>query len=151
MKAIIIIAGIIMLLLSSCGDSPLTFSEDMDQSLQQLLLEKTQRSGYYRAAAKQAEKEGYADVSVYLSEIAEEEANQVKMLSGLLVVLKKNTKNNIDNLLAMEKNAFRNTYPAIIEEAKKEGKEEVTAVLEKMMQDEERHYSGLQGLEKKVK
>lgn len=148
---IVIAAGIVMLLLSSCGNSPLPFSEDMAQSLQQLLLEKTQRSGIYRAAAKQAEREGFADIAVYLSEIAEEEANHAKTLSGLQVVLKKNTKKNIDDLISMEKNAFRNTVPAILEAARKEGNEEVVAALEKIRQDEERHYSGLQGLEKKVK
>lgn len=140
----------VMLLFNGCSYTS-SSTEDMGQSLQQLLLEKTQRSGYYRAAARQAEREGFADVAVYLSEIAEEEASHAKTLSGLQVVLKKTTKKNIDNLLAMEKNALRNTYPAIMEDAKSQGKEEIAAALEKIIQDEERHYSGLNGLEKRVK
>lgn len=133
--------------LIGCSSIPLS---DTKENLEKALFEKAERVGFYLAASKQAEREGYSELAVYLGEVAEEEVKHLNNLSVLLVKLEKNTKKNLKKLQKIEKRVSRHTYPEMARIARDEGKEEIAALFEEMTKDEERHYLGIKGILKKI-
>jgi rubrerythrin len=121
-------------------------AEGVQNALNEIMLEKAQRAGYYRAAALQAEKNGYAEVAVYLGEIAEEERGQSAKLSVFQAVVNNDTKKNLGTLITMEKLAADNNYPMLISLAKAEGNDSLSMFLAQMLADERRHAAGLKGI-----
>jgi rubrerythrin len=138
-------------LFSGCSTEQFPKAFDANDILKNEIVEKARRAGYYRAASQQAEKEGLGDIAVYLSEIAEEEANYIMKMAVLMPRLQKNTKKNITKLVKTKKTSLRNTYPSIVQTARRQHEEDVARLFEEMIQDDKRHFSGLNGILKKMK
>lgn len=148
-SAIIAVNVLIAGLFNDCTYTPSSDTFGFEQTLKNTIIEKVERAGYYTMASKQAEKEGYGELSVYFSEVAEEEINHVKALSVLNRKTERTTKKNVLKTMKMEKNASRRDYQSIISKAGQLGEEEIVKVFEQIVQDEERHYLGLRGFVKK--
>jgi rubrerythrin len=141
----------VTVLFIGCSSEQLSSSSDINEILKDEIVEKAQRAGYYMAASQQAEEEGLGDIAVYLSEIAEEEADYIMKMAVLMSQLKKNTQKNISKLVKSEKTSLRNTYPSIVQTARYQNEEDVARLFEEMIQDDKRHFSGLNGILKKMK
>lgn len=141
----------IIILFFFAGCSSYEQASNTKDNLKKALMEKAERAGIYLAASRQAEKEGYSEVAVYLGELAEEEVKHIKNLSVSCAKLKRNTKRNLKKILKIEKEVSRHTYPKMARIARDEKKEEVARLFEKMTKDEERHYLGLKGLLEKMR
>ena len=120
-------------------------------ALDEVILEKAQRSAYYRAAALQAEKDGYTEIATYLKEIAEEEKNHLSKLIVFRAAVKKDTKKNLVSLLKMEKLAAKSVYPMLIAAAKQQGNDSLALLITQIQADEQRHSLGIKGILEKEK
>lgn len=123
----------------------------LENALNGMILEKALRVGYYRAAAQQAEKQGYAEVATYLGEIAEEERGHLSRLAVIQAAVKKDTKKNIVSLIGMEKTAAKSSYPMLEALAKQRGNDSLATLISQIQSDELRHSSGLKGILERVK
>jgi rubrerythrin len=134
----------------NCTDSgPATGS--LDDALKGIMLEKAQRAGFYRAAALQAEKSGYAEVATYLGEIAEEERTHLSKLSQLEAVVDKDTRKNIGALIKKEKQASGSDMEALVAMSNEEGNAALATLLAQIQADDQRHSLGLKGILERVK
>ncbi len=83
----------------------------------------SQANRKYLAFAKQADREGYPQAARLFRAAAEAETvhahAHLKVLDGI-----KSTKENLKEAISGETHEFKNMYPAMIEEAKKEGNKE---------------------------
>ena len=126
-------------------------NEGLDEAVNKLLLEKTERAGYYKAAALQAEKAGNAEVATYLGEIAEEERTHAAKLAVMQAAVKTDTKKNLAALIKMEQQAVKSEYPELIILAKEAENDSLSAFLKQMQSDDARHALGLKGILERVK
>lgn len=134
--------------LMSCTDSKPAGS--LESELNAMILEKTQRAGFYRASAQQAEKNGYAEVATYLGELAQEEQLQASKAAVLEAAPSKDTKKNIGTLMALEKSADTRLQ-TLSAAALEEGNTALSALLAQMQADDQRHAQGLKGILERVK
>lgn len=132
-----------------CSYTPPVEEKALDEDLKNIITEKVRRAGYYTLVSKQAEKDGYGELAVYFSEIAEEEINHIKALSVLNIKTQRTTKKNVQKAMKMEKNASRHDYQRILRSAKRLNDEEMIKIFEQIIEDEERHFLGLRGFIKK--
>jgi rubrerythrin len=151
-------AGIIRIVLTAsllffvcCGREAAPDVAGLENALNGMILEKALRAGYYRAAAQQAEKQGYAEVATYLGEIAEEERGHLSRLATIRAHVKKETEKNIVSLIGMEKTAAKSAYPMLGALAKQQGNDSLAILISQMQADEQRHLSGLKGILERVK
>ncbi len=115
-------------------------AENLEKSFQG----ETSEVGLYLAMAKRAEEEGLPGVSLYLKQVAWDEANHAAWVAAIQGKIK-DTKSNLERMLNGEKGACGNKCQAA-EEARKEGNEEAALFFEKASDDEKRHAAGLEGL-----
>ncbi len=142
---IILIIG----LLYNCSYTPPSDTKALEDNFKEIITEKVQRIGFYILASKQAENEGYGELAVYFSEIAQEEINHIKAISVLNLKTARTTKKNVKKAMKMEKNASRRNYQSILKSSKLGNDENTKNIFEKIIQDEKRHFLGLRGLIKK--
>lgn len=148
-RIIKILFAALMLCLVRCTDT--NNNEGLDDALNKLLLEKTERAGYYKAAALQAEKAGNAEVATYLGEIAEEERTHAAKLAVMQAAVKTDTKKNLGALIKMEQQSAKSEYPELIALAKEEGNDSLSTLLKQIQADDTRHALGLKGILERVK
>jgi rubrerythrin len=91
-----------------------------EQNLREAFAGESQANRRYLAFAKQAEKEGHPQVAKLFRAAAEAETvhahTHLRTLNGV-----KSTAENLKEAIAGETHEFKKMYPAMIEEAKKEG------------------------------
>jgi len=91
-----------------------------EQNLKDAFAGESQANRKYLAFAKQAEKEGHKQVAKLFRAAAEAETvhahSHLKTLGGV-----KSTADNLKEAIAGETHEFKSMYPAMIEEAKKDG------------------------------
>lgn len=145
MKKFYFIAVLIMFFSYGCAQLP----ERTDKNIEEALIEKAQRVGLYLAAAKQAEEEGNSQASVYLGELAEEEIEHIKKLSIIQASTGRNTKRSLKKIAKIEKNAAHSRYPKMSRNARDEKNAGIADLFNSLAQDEDRHYSGVNGMIRK--
>ena len=122
----------------------------LEQILKDTFKGETTEVGWYLAMSKIAEKEGAADVAVYLRQVARDEAWHAAETAEILGLVKDTTIENLEMMLAGEGNAEIEKAKAA-EIARKEGNSKAALFFERASKDEARHKAGLQGFLKLLK
>ncbi len=110
----------------------------------------TTEVGWYLAMSKVAEQEGFADVAVYLRQIAMDEAWHATEVAEILGLVKGSTVENLEMMLEGESKAEIEKAEAA-EIARKEGNTRAALFFERASLDEARHKAGLKGFLKRMK
>lgn len=110
----------------------------------------TTEVGWYLAMSKVAEREGFADVAVYLRQIAMDEAWHATEVAEILGLVKDTTLENLEMMFEGESKAEIEKTEAA-ELAKKEGNTKAALFFEKASLDEARHKAGLKGFIERMK
>jgi len=122
-------------------------------SLEKILKEtfrgETTEVGWYLAMSKVAEREGLADVAVYLRQIAMDEAWHATEVAEILGLVKETTRENLEMMLDGESKAEVEKAEAA-EMARKEGNTKAALFFERASLDEARHKAGLNGFLKRL-
>jgi rubrerythrin len=122
----------------------------LEQILKDTFKGETTEVGWYLAMSKIAEREGAADVAVYLRQVAMDEAWHATEAAEILGLVKESTIENLEMMLAGEGKAEIEKAEAA-EIARKEGNSRAALFFEKASKDEARHKAGLQGFLKILK
>lgn len=122
----------------------------LDKILQNTFKGETTEVGWYLAMSKIAEREGYADVAVYLRQIAMDEAWHATEVAEILGLVKESTIENLEMMLEGESKAEIEKAEAA-EIARKEGNTRAALFFERASLDEARHKAGLRGFLEKLK
>lgn len=101
--------------------------------------------GIYLAMARQAQREGYPEVSVVLKEIAWEEAMHAAQFAELSGRISTSTKENLEKMLQGEIAANKGKREAAVK-AKEANLDHAHDVLDESSRDEARHARALKGL-----
>jgi len=104
--------------------------------------------GIYLAMARQAEREGYPEISDVLKSIAFEEAWHAARYAELNGKISPSTKENLEGRLKGEKGSNKGKHETALK-AKELGIDEAFNVFEETSRDEARHASALEGLLKR--
>ena len=105
--------------------------------------------GMYLAMARQAMREGYAEIAVVLEQIAKEEAEHASRFGEMLgELVGTSTKANIEKMLAGENGACHGKM-AIAKKAKELNLDAIHDSVHEMARDEARHGKALEGLLKR--
>lgn len=110
----------------------------------------TTEVGWYLAMSKIAEREGFADVAVYLRQIAMDEAWHATEVAEILGLVKETTIENLEMMLEGESNAEIEKAEAA-EIARQEGNTKAALFFERASMDEARHRAGLNGFLERLK
>ncbi|HII01071.1 TPA: rubrerythrin family protein [Methanosarcinaceae archaeon] len=110
----------------------------------------TTEVGWYLAMSKVAEQEGFADVAVYLRQIAMDEAWHATEVAEILGLVKGSTVENLEMMLEGESKAEIEKAEAA-EIARTEGNTRAALFFERASLDEARHKAGLKGFLKRMK
>jgi rubrerythrin len=110
----------------------------------------TTEVGWYLAMSKVAEREGFADIAVYLRQIAMDEAWHATEGAEILGLVKETTRENLEMMLEGESMAEVEKAEAA-ELARKEGNTRAALFFERASLDEARHKAGLNGFLKRLK
>lgn len=122
----------------------------LEQILKDTFRGETTEVGWYLAMSKIAEKEGFADVAVYLRQIAMDEAWHATEVAEVLGLVKETTLENLEMMIDGESKAEVEKAEAA-ELARKEGNTRAALFFERASQDEARHKAGLNGFLKRMK
>ena len=122
----------------------------LEQILKDTFKGETTEVGWYLAMSKIEEREGAADVAVYLRQVAMDEAWHATEAAEILGLVKESTIENLEMMLAGEGKAEIEKAEAA-EIARKEGNSRAALFFEKASKDEARHKAGLQGFLKILK
>jgi len=109
----------------------------------------TTEVGWYLAMSKVAEQEGFADVAVYLRQIAMDEAWHATEVAEILGLVKGSTVENLEMMLEGESKAEIEKAEAA-EIARNEGNTRAALFFERASLDEARHKAGLKGFLKRL-
>lgn len=123
---------------------------DLEQTLRNTFKGETTEVGWYLAMSKVAEREGLADVAVYLRQIAMDEAWHATEVAEILGLVKETTLENLEMMLDGESKAEVEKAEAA-EQAKKEGNTKAAIFFERASLDEARHKAGLRGFLERMK
>lgn len=123
---------------------------DLEQTLKNTFKGETTEVGWYLAMSKVAEREGLADVAVYLRQIAMDEAWHATEVAEILGLVKETTLENLEMMLEGESKAEVEKAEAA-EQAKKEGNTKAALFFERASLDEARHKAGLRGFVERMK
>lgn len=123
---------------------------DLEQTLRNTFKGETTEVGWYLAMSKVAEREGLADVAVYLRQIAMDEAWHATEVAEILGLVKETTLENLEMMLDGESKAEIEKAEAA-EQAKKEGNTKAALFFERASLDEARHKAGLKGFLERIK
>lgn len=108
----------------------------------------TSEVGLYLAMARQAEREGFPEVSRSLIDIAWEEAQHASHYAELNGLISSSTKENIQKMLAGETGANKGKREAAVK-AKEAGCDAAHDYFDESSRDEGRHARALEGLLKR--
>ena len=108
----------------------------------------TSEVGLYLAMARQAEREGYPEVSQSLIAIAWDEAWHAAHFAELNGLISESTKENLEKMLAGEQGANKGKREAAVK-AKEEGVDHAYASFDESSRDEGRHARALEGILKR--
>lgn len=108
----------------------------------------TSEVGLYLAMARQAEREGYPEVSRSLIDIAWEEAQHASHYAELNALISASTKENLQKMLAGETGANKGKREAALK-AKEAGIDAAHDYFDESSRDEGRHARALEGLLKR--
>ncbi|MDD2438736.1 MAG: ferritin family protein [Methanosarcinaceae archaeon] len=122
----------------------------LEKILQDTFKGETTEVGWYLAMSKIAEREGFADVAVYLRQIAMDEAWHATEAAEILGLVKDSTLENLEMMLKGETMAEVEKAEAA-EIARKEGNTRAALFFERASLDEARHKAGLQGFLDRLK
>ncbi|MFY1111840.1 MAG: ferritin-like domain-containing protein [Methanosarcinaceae archaeon] len=122
----------------------------LEKILQDTFKGETTEVGWYLAMSKVAEQEGFADVAVYLRQIAMDEAWHATEVAEILGLVKGSTVENLEMMLEGESKAEIEKAEAA-EIARKEGNTRAALFFERASLDEARHKAGLKGFLKRIK
>jgi len=100
--------------------------------------------GWYLAASRQAQREGYPEVAEVFKTIAMEEAMHAAQFAEALAEIK-TTAENLKQAISGEQESNRSKYDAA-QRAKEDGIDELHDVFHSTAKDEARHARALQGL-----
>lgn len=123
---------------------------DLKQILMNTFKGETTEVGWYLAMSKVAEREGLADVAVYLRQIAMDEAWHATEVAEILGLVKETTIENLEMMLDGESKAEIEKAEAA-ELARKEGDTKAALFFERASLDEARHKAGLKGFLERIK
>ncbi len=101
--------------------------------------------GWYLAAARQAQREGYPEISEVLIRIAWEEAVHAARFAELNGEISASTKENLEKAIRGEQKSNQMKREAAVN-AKQENIDEAHDVFDEAAKDEARHARGLKGL-----
>lgn len=110
--------------------------------------EETAEVGLYLAMARQAQREGYPEISEVLKSIAWDEAWHAARYAELNEKISTSTKENIEKMLGGEQGANKGKREAAVK-AKEAGIDEAHDVFDETSRDEARHAKALEGLLKR--
>ena len=105
----------------------------------------TAEVGLYLAMARQAQREGYPEISGVLKDIAWDEANHAARFAELNGMISASTKENLEQMLSGETGANKAKREAAVK-AKEAGVDEPHDHFDESSRDEARHARALQGL-----
>ncbi len=105
----------------------------------------TSEVGLYLAMARQAQSEGYPEISEALKRIAFEEAEHAALFAELNGKISDSTEKNLKDMLNGEINANKGKREAAVK-AKEAGVDEAHDVFDESSRDEARHARALKGL-----
>ena len=108
----------------------------------------TAEVGLYLAMARQAQREGYADIAEILKAIAWDEAWHAARYAELNGKISASTKENIEKMLSGEQGANKGKREAAVK-AKEAGVDEAHDFFDESSRDEARHARALEGLLKR--
>lgn len=108
----------------------------------------TAEVGLYLAMARQAQTEGYPEISEVLKSIAWDEAWHAARYAELNEKISTSTKENIEKMLSGEQGANKGKREAAVK-AKEAGIDEAHDVFDETSRDEARHAKALEGLLKR--
>lgn len=122
----------------------------LEQILQNTFKGETTEVGWYLAMSKIAEREGFADVAVYLRQVAMDEAWHATEVAEILGLVKDSTIENLEMMIEGEANAEVEKAEAA-EIARQEGNTRAALFFERASLDEARHRAGLKGFLDRIK
>lgn len=101
--------------------------------------------GWYLAAARQAQREGYPEIGEYLIRVAWEEAMHAARFAELNGEISASTKENLQNAIKGEQKSNQMKRESAVK-AKQENIDEAHDFFDEAAKDEARHARGLKGL-----
>lgn len=122
----------------------------LEQILQNTFKGETTEVGWYLAMSKIAEREGFADVAVYLRQVAMDEAWHATEVAEILGLVKDSTLENLEMMFEGETMAEVEKAEAA-EIARQEGNTRAALFFERSSLDEARHKAGLKGFLDRIK
>ncbi|MDD3043139.1 MAG: ferritin family protein [Methanosarcinaceae archaeon] len=122
----------------------------LEKILQDTFKGETTEVGWYLAMSKLAEREGFADVAVYLRQVAMDEAWHATEVAEILGLVKDSTLENLEMMLEGETMAEVEKAEAA-EIARQEGNTRAALFFERASLDEARHKAGLKGFLDRMK
>ncbi|AKB17309.1 MULTISPECIES: ferritin family protein [unclassified Methanosarcina] len=123
---------------------------DLEKILKDTFRGETTEVGLYLAMSKIAEQEGFADVAVYLRQIAMDEAWHATEVAEIMGLVKSTTTENLEMMFEGESKAEIEKAEAA-EIARKEGNTRAALFFERASLDEARHKAGLKGFLERIK
>lgn len=108
----------------------------------------TAEVGLYLAMSRQAQREGFPEVSEALKSIAMDEAWHAARFAELNGLISSSTKENLEKMLAGEQGANKGKQQAALK-AKENGVDEAHDIFQESSRDEGRHARTLEGLLKR--
>ncbi|MCK8823758.1 ferritin-like domain-containing protein [Fuchsiella alkaliacetigena] len=122
-----------------------TKGTELEGAVNQEFKGETTEVGLYLAMARQAQREGLAEVAEVLKTLAWEEAEHAARFAELNGKISEDTKENIEKMMKGEQMANKGKRQAAVE-AKEEGLDAAHDVLDESSKDEARHARALKGL-----
>ena len=122
-----------------------TKGTELEGAVNQEFKGETTEVGLYLAMARQAQREGLAEVAEVLKTLAWEEAEHAARFAELNGKISEDTKENIEKMMSGEQMANKGKRQAAVE-AKEEGLDAAHDVLDESSKDEARHARALKGL-----
>ncbi|MAE11258.1 MAG: ferritin family protein [Dehalococcoidales bacterium] len=119
-----------------------------EQAVQANFRGETGEVGLYLAMARQAEREGYPEITGVLRAIAWDEANHAARFAELGGMISDSTRENLEQMIAGETGACQGKQDACLK-AKEAGIGEIQAIFDEASRDEARHARALEGLLKR--
>lgn len=117
----------------------------LEEAVEKNFMGECREVGLYLAMARQAEREGYPEISESLKRIAIEEAEHASHYAELNGLIVQSTKENIERMLKGEATANRGKYDSAII-AKENNSDAAHAYFDESSRDEARHAKSLEGL-----
>jgi len=122
-----------------------TKGTEVEEAVDMNFAGETEETGLYLAMARQAQREGYAEVAEVLKRIAWEEAEHASHFAELNGKISTSTKENIKDMLKGEQGANKGKRKAA-EKADELGIEQAAAYFNESSRDEARHAQMLKGV-----